>query len=199
MNQGERAVTRTKAAIKTAFKGLLHRKNYADITVNEITSTGNVGRSTFYKHYGSKADVLIDIHTDLFALLLSGFESAESWLSTEPPGSMVSFLERFMKQGVNPFSLSYKLGNDLDYVMGRIDSALGDAIQCNLIDFFHASEASIPLPVLSQSIASLYIGLVRSWFSRFQSIESRDYVTHMHHLAGALIRETLIMNKYKDH
>ena len=56
MNRGERISIRTKSAIKKALLELIDEKNYPEITVHEITKRGNVGRSTLYRHYQSKAD-----------------------------------------------------------------------------------------------------------------------------------------------
>jgi AcrR family transcriptional regulator len=71
MNRGERIANKTKSAIKKALLELIQEKNYPDITVSEITERGNIGRSTLYKHYQSKANVLVDIHKDMFENLLS--------------------------------------------------------------------------------------------------------------------------------
>ena len=119
------------------------------------------------------------------------FTSVAVWLSSDPPDGMVSFFEGFMIYGASLFAWSYKLGSDLDYIIGNIERVLGETIHTNLRDTFHARNTDIPLPVLSRSIASLYIGLIRSWFSDFQSMNVIDYVTHIHRMSGALIREAL--------
>lgn len=87
----------TKSSIKSALFELIREKNYPDITVGEITERGNIGRSTLYKHYQSKADVLVDIHKDMFEHLFSGLSTSESWFSPEPPPELILFFVRYRR------------------------------------------------------------------------------------------------------
>ena len=95
MIRGQRITSKTKASIKNALLELIREKNYPDITVGEITERGNIGRSTLYKHYQSKADVLVDIHKDMFEHLFSGLSRSESWISPEPAPELILFFERY--------------------------------------------------------------------------------------------------------
>lgn len=53
----DRRVSRTRAMLQQGFCTLLRRKRYEAITVDDICSAANVGRSTFYAHYKSKDDL----------------------------------------------------------------------------------------------------------------------------------------------
>ncbi len=44
-----------KLCLADALLDLMNRKEYVKITVNEICERAGVGRSTFYRHFGSKA------------------------------------------------------------------------------------------------------------------------------------------------
>ena len=48
-------------AVKNALMELIHEKNYPRISVQEIAEKADVGRSTLYRHYNSKADILVEI------------------------------------------------------------------------------------------------------------------------------------------
>jgi len=50
----DRRVARTQTALRGALIRLLRRKDYADITVQDILDEADVGRSTFYAHCSSK-------------------------------------------------------------------------------------------------------------------------------------------------
>lgn len=189
MNRGERSANKTKSAIKRSLKELIREKNYPTITVSEITERGDVGRSTFYNHYTSKADVMVDIHKDTFEYLLSSLTTAESWLSPEPPQELVSFFETSKREGRNPFSLSYKLGSDLDFLIGTINAQLTKTVEAKLLDAFADGDGSIPVSVLAESVSSLYSGLIMAWFTQFQSSDIRQFATYIHRMSGALIYE----------
>ncbi len=191
MNRGERVASRTKSAIKDALLELIKEMNYQDITVANITKTGNIGRSTFYRHYRSKADVHVDIHNDMFKQLFADLSTAEKWLNPKPTKTLVSFLERHQRLGNNPFSLSYKLGNDLDYLINNINLMLTRNIENKLRQAFAQDHFCIPLPVLAQSVSSAYSGLIMSWFVKFNSIDAHTFATYMHEFISALVQKAL--------
>ncbi len=189
MNRGERIAGRTKPSIKKALLELMREKNYPDITVSEITERGNVGRSTLYKHYKSKADVLLDIHTDIFQQLFAPFSNREAWFASEPPDTLVEFFEKFRKLGRNPFALSYKLGSDLDYLITSINHQLTATVEEKLRHSFQDNELTISPSILALSVSSLYSGLMMAWFTRFQSSDPHRFATTIHRMTRALIAE----------
>lgn len=62
----DRRQQKTRQAIFTAFGTLLEKKNYNNITVQEIIDEANVGRSTFYAHFETKDELLRAMCTDIF-------------------------------------------------------------------------------------------------------------------------------------
>ena len=62
----DRRVKKSRAAIYQAFLGLLHRKSYEAITVQEIIDLADVGRSTFYAHFETKEALLEELCQELF-------------------------------------------------------------------------------------------------------------------------------------
>lgn len=191
MNRGKRIVNRTKLAIKEALLELIREKNYPDITVSEITKRANVGRSTLYKHYRSKADVLVDIHRDIFEDLFKGMSTSKAWLAPEPPFELVLFFERYRRVGRNPFSLSYKLGGDLDYLINHINRKLTATVLERLCSSYKDGDYSIPLAMLARSISNLYSGLIMAWFTEFQSSDVGQFAFNMHRMIKALIFEAI--------
>ena len=191
MKRGERIANKTKSTIKSALHELMQEKNYPEITVGEITGRGNIGRSTLYKHYQSKADVLVDIHKDMFEHLFSGLLSSEFWFAPKPSSELFLFFEKYRRLGKNPFLLSYKLGSDLDYLMNNINLQLTAIIENRLRNAFNDVSSTIPFPVLAQSISNLYSGLIMFWFKKYQGSDSRQFATNIHRMTRALIYEAI--------
>ena len=54
----DRRVRRTTSSLHDALIGLAREKPYDDIAVKEILHRADVGRSTFYTHFGDKDDLL---------------------------------------------------------------------------------------------------------------------------------------------
>ena len=53
----DRRPRRTRAVLQNALLGLIRRKPYEAITIQDICAAADVGRSTFYAHYRSKDDL----------------------------------------------------------------------------------------------------------------------------------------------
>lgn len=52
---------RTRKALVEAFLLLLRERAFDEISIREITAKANVGYATFYRHYGSKDDLLHEL------------------------------------------------------------------------------------------------------------------------------------------
>ena len=62
----DRRQKRTRKAIFIAFNELLSKKAYDKITVQEIISAADIGRTTFYAHFDTKEALLEALCEDLF-------------------------------------------------------------------------------------------------------------------------------------
>lgn len=191
MDRGQRIAEKTKEAIKNAVLELLREKNYPDITVKEITERANTGRSTLYKHYQSKADVLVAIHRDMFDNLFTGYTDYESWIVNEPPKELVAFFEKSHRLGSNPFQLSYKLGSDLDYLMTNIHRQLFLTVEDHLRTSLDGRHSYVPIPLLAQSVSHIYSGLIIFWFTNSQSSNIQEFAGYMHRMVRAVVVEAM--------
>ena len=58
MNNQDLRVQRTKKALITTFSDLLETKSFDNITIQDLCEKANVRRSTFYRHFNDKYDLL---------------------------------------------------------------------------------------------------------------------------------------------
>lgn len=72
----DRRIQRTKDALQQALFDLIQKKPYEEIQIQEITDTADTARITFYRHYGTKDDLLLDclehIYQELRQVLPNG-------------------------------------------------------------------------------------------------------------------------------
>ena len=59
----------SKAMLKTGLLHLLKEKPLNEISICELCQTAQINRTTFYKYYGSQAELLNEIEADFFAQL----------------------------------------------------------------------------------------------------------------------------------
>ena len=191
MKPGERMAHRTKSMIKKALLELIHETNYPEVNVGSITNRADVGRSTFYRHYPSKAAVLVDIHKDIFETLFTRPITLERCHEKKPPKQWVDFFQTYKDLGINPFSLNYNLGSDLDYLITNIGRQLVLIVEQRLAPLYRDRESAIPLSVLSQSVASSFIGQIMAWFLEYQNGDPREFAGFVYRLICAMINEAV--------
>ena len=114
MNHSDLRVIKTKSALSQSLFTLLDKKEFSGITVNQICEDALVHRTTFYKHFYDKYDLLIYLVTDL----TNGFFSADiSDRINKPFSTMfesftnVKFLERISRKQENDRELEETLVN----------------------------------------------------------------------------------------
>lgn len=66
MSANNRMVEKSKAAIKNALLDIMYKKDFKQITVNELLKRANVSRGTFYAHFSNLEDVRQQLINDLF-------------------------------------------------------------------------------------------------------------------------------------
>ena len=56
----DRHITKTKEAIQNAFFQLIEENQTTKITITKIAKTANIDRKTFYTHYNSPTDIIVE-------------------------------------------------------------------------------------------------------------------------------------------
>lgn len=191
MQRGERQNQRTEVALTSAFSELLQETNYGTISIHTICQRANVGRSTFYRHFGSKADLLVAMHREAFQRFANVYASPTDWLTDQPPPYLVAFLRQRETYSDIPIASFYQFGNDIEYLMRKIDELLAATFLQNLQDAFGEEIQQIPLPILAYSIAGSYGMILRGWFTHQLSLTEEEVAASLQKVVYAAIREAL--------
>ncbi|MGW9919508.1 AcrR family transcriptional regulator [Staphylococcus hominis] len=91
MNNQDLRVQRTKKALITTFSDLLETKSFDNITIQDLCEKANVRRSTFYRHFNDKYDLL----NHIVGTLIEDFRTLH--LSEIDPKDPRQFFNKFMK------------------------------------------------------------------------------------------------------
>lgn len=91
MNNQDLRVQRTKKALITTFSDLLETKSFENITIQDLCEKANVRRSTFYRHFNDKYDLL----NHIVGTLIEYFRTLH--LPEIDPKDPRQFFNKFMK------------------------------------------------------------------------------------------------------
>lgn len=144
--------------IMREFLNQLKSKDYCDISVSELAQAAEVGRTSFYRLFNRKLDVLLACHEQLFAKLFVGKDSAADWLAAEPADHLVEMLSFFNSNGAFRRSMAYQLGSDMALANRLLRQQLEQFISERLQRCF-GEQLQIPADTLGCAIGGLYFNL----------------------------------------
>ncbi len=156
----DRRSQRTRQALIQALIELLSSKHYDQITVQDIVTQANVGRSTFYAHFERKDQLLKDGFESLLDALVEHIVLDEV---TGQPSFVVTML---FQHAVGHFNLYRALiwGSGFDVITIEGHAALSEKIEKRLSHLLKGKNpAMIPLPVLAYSVAGSLLILLKWW------------------------------------
>lgn len=161
----DRRQKRTKEAIFTAFAELLSKKNYNQISVQEIIDGANVGRTTFYAHFETKEYLLKALCEELFDHITDtamGISAGEC-KHLHPKDSDSVFLHLLRHLQENDYNILGLLSSDNNQLfLGYFKSNLKKLV----VSRYDFKNAALPEDYLVNHIASSFAETVSWWLSR---------------------------------
>lgn len=183
----DRRVQRTRALLRDALMALIQEKGYDAVTIEEITERANLGRTTFYLHYQSKDDLLLDHHADFTAHLSLDRLSREQLLGSEPQPEMVTFLQE-ISEGKTVY-LAFTRAKDADVIMRSVRQRMMENLQESLQEAFPDAEPLVPLEILTHYLVRGQISLIDWWITNRTGYEANQIATMLHRLQLAAVRD----------
>jgi AcrR family transcriptional regulator len=182
----DRRIQKTREALRAALMSLLRDKALEQVEIQEITDRANTARVTFYRHYGTKEELLIDIIEQIYGR----FEGLFTVLSVEqildfrltppilPVFEMFETDRLFYKKLFNGTASALIQQRMRHYVVRQVTQTFGSAPRY----------ANLPLFLIANHIASVIVGNVMWWLSDDLSYSAAymAQVTHWTSLMGAM-------------
>ena len=167
----DRRVSRTRRALRDAFFALILEKGYEAVTVEEITSRADLGRTTFYLHYRDKEDLLmesigelVDDLVEQMSHLPMGEWKGDSSGSQPSPALALPF--QHVAQNVVFYRVLLR-GEGTHAALQRLRQILAQAILELIKHFSQGDEKelnpTIPIEVFLNSLAGAWVGLMSWW------------------------------------
>ena len=165
----DRRQQKTRAAIFSAFTGLLEQKPYSAITVQEIIDAANIGRSTFYAHFESKDELLMALCRELFDHIVGAARQKEHTHGLHPEeGEPISvFLHMLMHLQENDHQILTLLSCESnDFFLRYFKDKLTDLVRTQVLGDYDEQAGGIPKEFLVNHISGSFVEMVQWWIKR---------------------------------
>jgi AcrR family transcriptional regulator len=167
----DRRVQRTRTALYEALVKLIREKDYDAISVEDILGVANVGRSTFYTHFGSKDDLLARSFDRLKAQLAE--VAAARAAEVSDPHEVAKALSRALFEHVAEF-------RDIQLALagGRgapiVSRALSRALTALVRDLPLPAPPGLPRELAIEFTVATFATVLRWWFERHPEMTPGD-------------------------
>jgi len=172
--KSDRRISRTRRGLQEALFALILEKGYESITIEEITTRADLGRTTFYLHYHDKEDLLMQSLSDqvdglvnrLAQFPLAGTDQSRGPVSDDEVTPLIVLVFQYVAQNRVFYNVLLR-GEGTYSAMHRLRQLLTEAID-RVIQHFtqrsdHALKPLVPLEVFINSLAGAWIGLMTWW------------------------------------
>lgn len=175
----DRRVRRTRRLLGEALVALITEKEYESISITDITERADLNRATFYLHYGSKEELLVDMLEERFDELVQRMEA----INPNRPQWETYEAEVLIFEHAAEHHKMYKvlLGqNGVGYVVNRIVQYIADVVEEDMKRFITTDDINIPLPLVAQHVAgALYAQL--AWWITHDMPYTPEYMAKITH------------------
>ncbi|OEG75164.1 hypothetical protein BEL05_02595 [Shewanella colwelliana] len=192
MQQGEVGQgDQTKQNIVAALMQSLRSVTYQQVKVGDLMRRAAIGRSTFYRHFSSKLDVLLLLHSGRFEQMLSDYQTESDWLAEQAGDSLRVFIKQVKTNSQLRRSLGYTLGADREMATNKITLLIEKKIEASLRKAFGSKALTIPFSILSLAIAANIHSQVKALKEQVSANDIDQFIDQLHRLNRGLITAAL--------
>jgi AcrR family transcriptional regulator len=164
-NNPDRRVQRTRQALRSAFIELVLTRGYEAVTTGDISGKANVGRSTFYLHYASKAALLAE------SMRNPSGQMAACVGGNLTPQQLIPLLDHFREQRtVNRTFFE-------DPIRSLWVKSLAALIEPRLAAKTSGTRFDLPPSLVALMLAEMQIALVTHWLTSKPALKSELVAT----------------------
>ena len=166
----DRRIIKTKEAIKIAYIELLLENHNSKITITKLANHANIDRKTFYLHYSSVDDVLLEIMENKLIELDNEINKYESLKTTIDVYAIMQALNTIIMKDFY-FCQALSKRSDFDFFTNKVKEFLLKA------SVFALSSSGIPQPELTlycKFFISGIVDLYSDWFSNPMNMTLED-------------------------
>lgn len=156
-------VLKTRSLIRSAFVMMIKEKGFKNITVNDISDTAMINRSTFYLHYADKYDLLSRIVDEAINNILQAIEPEKHITDGKPDYDMflnnLSYILKIVEKDAELYSI---ILNDKESL------GISRMCECALkkkLDESLPLQLSISRDLCLELAPAIYLAAIRWWLN----------------------------------
>lgn len=176
----DRRVQRTRQLLRGSLVQLIKERGYDNITIQDITDHANLGRTTFYLHYQSKEDLLLDHHAEMHMHFNLATLSRDELLGETPQPQMVVFLQLLTQN--RPMYHAIRAAKDSEILLRGIHEQMTGSLQNSLKAIFPNIEPLLPMDVLTEYIVGAQLSLIHWWMTNRTAYDGLQLATMLQRL-----------------
>ncbi len=159
-NPKDLRVIKTRRTIRNSLISLLAEKELSEITISELSARAQINRKTFYRHYRSIAEVVMELEDELLSDFSDILKSSRT--SIFDIGAVLSEISALISGNQSYFIKLMKLNPEL-FSGGRVKAMLRRAVEVSLRDICKITSEPT-LRALSEFMVSGILSLYSAWF-----------------------------------
>ena len=164
---------------------LTSEKGYDKVTVEDITERANLGRTTFYLHYQSKDDLLVDHHNNVAEDIRLGEVSAEALLETGPRPAIVTMLSQLKAHPA--VYAAFTTSKDAALIRHKIVSDAVERLVAGFDRVFPGQEPAVPAGVLAEHLVRSQMAMMDWWIQTSTGYTAEQCAAHIQWLRSTAI------------
>lgn len=161
INLDDPRVRRTRRLLREALIALLLNKAYRAITIKEITDQADVAYITFFRHYGSIDDLLLEVLEGSLSELRARVQEANS--PSEDSAAEGRLIFEHVLQNATLFNILLRTPSALP-TRKRFEAILADVF-LGTCEPLHTPDQPIPPEITASQLATSVVSLIEWWLS----------------------------------
>ncbi|WP_415425234.1 TetR/AcrR family transcriptional regulator [Staphylococcus borealis] len=181
----DRRIRKSQQAIKKAFINLLHKYDFNDVTVQQITDLADIKSGTFYTHYLDKYDLLDkmeDEHVDVVRTFIKeSKQSSGGKFSTEDLRHIMEFLIAHIEDNIAFYQLMFKIGP-----ASKLHEKLYGLLTSYLNSFTNTQGdiSGIPFSYFMSYVSGAGLSFLRHWVEDDNRISKEDLIQYFYDIVN---------------
>lgn len=156
-------VRRTHRLLREAMVSLIMEKDYGSITIKDITDRAEVAYITFFRHFESLDDLLMEVLDEGLAELQSHIETLAK--QSEPSALEIEgrLIFEYIQQKADLFRILFK-SQSVTRIRKKIVQTIAELFQRSCLPLAH-SKNRVMVNILSNHIATSLLALIEWWLN----------------------------------